>query len=90
VRPRAVQVTRAVQAAIGSDVQLAIETHAMLNAHTAVEVERLFNMTFLKVCLEKRGIFKNSLTRVPEPALDTHDHAEPNAIWAQVSPQFQL
>lgn len=37
-KSRAVEITLAVQKAVGNEVQLAIETHAMLNAPTAVEM----------------------------------------------------
>jgi galactonate dehydratase len=37
-KERAITITQAVQKAVGKDVQLAIETHAMLNSPTAVEM----------------------------------------------------
>lgn len=56
----------------------------------ALVMERLYNMTFMKVCLQRRRIFKNAVTRTPEPALDAHDEKELDAIWERLSPYFRV
>ena len=47
----------------------------------ALVMEGLYKMTFMKECLKRRKVFKNTLTRTPEPALDKHDLEELDAIW---------
>jgi dihydrodipicolinate synthase/N-acetylneuraminate lyase len=54
----------------------------------ALVMEGLYKMTLMKECLKRRNIFKNTLTRTPEPALDKHDLEELDAIWEKLSPFF--
>jgi dihydrodipicolinate synthase/N-acetylneuraminate lyase len=60
-----------------------------MTVQPALVLERLYNMTFIKVCLQRRGVFKNALTRVPEPALDANDLRELDEIWRRLDPFFR-
>jgi dihydrodipicolinate synthase/N-acetylneuraminate lyase len=61
-----------------------------MTVQPALVMEGLYKMTFMKECLKRRGIFKNTLTRTPEPALDNHDLKELDAIWKRLSPYFRV
>ncbi len=61
-----------------------------MTVQPALVMEGLYKMTFMKECLKRRGIFKNTLTRTPEPALDQHDLEELDAIWERLSPYFRI
>lgn len=54
----------------------------------ALVLERLYGMTFMKACLQRRGVLPNRRTRVVEPDLDAFDEAELDAVWARLAPHF--
>lgn len=56
----------------------------------ALVMERLYNMTFMKECLRRRGLQPNTLTRTPEPPMDAHDLCELDAVWTNLTPYFRL
>jgi 4-hydroxy-tetrahydrodipicolinate synthase len=56
----------------------------------ALVMEGLYKMTFMKECLRRRGIFKNTITRTPEPVLDKYDLAELDGIWKKLAPYFHI
>jgi 4-hydroxy-tetrahydrodipicolinate synthase len=56
----------------------------------ALVMEGLYWMRFMKYCLVKRGIFKNTLTRTPEPDLDAYDVQELERLWPRLKPFFRV
>jgi dihydrodipicolinate synthase/N-acetylneuraminate lyase len=67
------------------------EARAIFTAlQPALVMERLYNMTFMKACLKRRGVLKNTVTRVAEPPLDNFDERELEAIWERLSPFFRV
>lgn len=56
----------------------------------ALVMERLYNMTFMKACLQRRGVIDTRRTRLTEPAMDEKDEAELDAIWELLSPNFRV
>ncbi len=56
----------------------------------ALVMERLYGMTFMKACLQRRGVLRNALTRVVEPPLDSFDEAELDAVWSALTPHFSV
>lgn len=55
----------------------------------ALVMERLYNMTFMKTCLKRRGVIGTTRTRLPEPPMDESDEAELDAIWRTLSSHFR-
>jgi 4-hydroxy-tetrahydrodipicolinate synthase len=56
----------------------------------ALVMEGLYWMRFMKHCLVRRGIFKNTVTRTPERDLDTYDLQELDRIWRLLEPFFRV
>lgn len=56
----------------------------------ALVMERLYGMTFMKECLVRRGVLRNSRTRVPEPTIDADDQHELDHIWRQLESHFRV
>jgi dihydrodipicolinate synthase/N-acetylneuraminate lyase len=56
----------------------------------ALVMERLYGMTFMKACLERRGVLTRRVPRVVEPPLDAIDEAELDAVWADLAPHFTV
>lgn len=61
-----------------------------MTVQPALVMEGLYKMTFMKACLQRRNIFKNTLTRTPEPTLDQYDHKELDALWLRLSKFFRV
>ncbi len=59
-----------------------------MTVQPALVMEGLYKMTFMKECLKRRGVFKNTKTRTPEPVLDKHDLSELDNIWRKLSFYF--
>lgn len=56
----------------------------------ALVMERLYGMTFMKECLVRRGVLRNTLTRVPEATMDADDQRELDVIWGELEPLFRV
>lgn len=56
----------------------------------ALVLERLYGMTFMKACLQRRAVLPNRVTRLVEPPLDEFDEAEIDAVWASLEPHFSV
>jgi dihydrodipicolinate synthase/N-acetylneuraminate lyase len=56
----------------------------------ALVLERLYGMTFMKACLQRRGVPMGRVTRMIEPPLDAFDEAELDAVWAELAPHFTV
>lgn len=56
----------------------------------ALVLERLYGMTFMKACLQRRGVLPNRVTRLVEPPLDRFDEVEIDAVWAPLAPHFSV
>lgn len=56
----------------------------------ALVLERLYGMTFMKACLQRRGVPMGRVTRMIEPPLDAFDEAELDAVWADLAPHFTV
>ncbi|MDZ7801431.1 MAG: dihydrodipicolinate synthase family protein [Trueperaceae bacterium] len=54
----------------------------------ALVMERLYEMTFMKECLKRRGVIDTAVTRVPETPMDAADHAELDRIWNALGTHF--
>lgn len=54
----------------------------------ALVMERLYEMTFMKECLKRRGVIDTAVTRVPEAPMDAADHAELDRIWNALENHF--
>jgi 4-hydroxy-tetrahydrodipicolinate synthase len=56
----------------------------------ALVLERLYGMTFMKACLQRRGVLPGRATRVAEPPLDGFDESELDAVWSRLEPHFSV
>lgn len=67
-----------------------VEARRRFNAlQPALVMERLYEMTFMKECLVRRGVLNNSLTRLPESRMDELDQRELDKVWEAIEPLFR-